>query len=325
MNISATAPGKVILCGEHAVVYRRPAIALPLPGVRATATISDAPAGSGVLWQAPDLGASWTAAEAAEPTDPADGPRQALAALFALTTRRLGLASDADLVVRLSSAIPIAGGLGSGAAIGAALVRALAAYAGAELPSAEVAALVWESERFFHGTPSGIDNTVVSYEQAIWYVRGAGEPPAPPLIEPLHVGASINLVVGDTGVRSPTRETVGRVREGWRGDRQRYESLFDAIAGTVYAARSYLAAGDAAALGRALDHNQSLLEQLGVSSPELDRLVAAARSAGAYGAKLSGGGGGGVMLALADAQGSERVVRALYQAGAVRVLTTSAP
>ena len=315
MIITASAPAKLILCGEHAVVYRRPAIALPLPDVRATATILDAPAGAGVEFEAPKLGTSWTAAETDQP----------LTALYRLTARRLGLRPEGDLLIRLDSAIPIAGGMGSGAAIGAALVRALAAYAGTQLPAAEIAALVWESERFFHGTPSGIDNTVVSYEQAIWYVRGAGEPPGPPVIEPLEVGAPISLVIGDTGVRAPTRATVGRVREGRRRDPQRFEALFDAIANTVVDVRGHLASGDSAALGRALDCNQVLLEQLGVSSPELERLIAAARRAGAFGAKLSGGGGGGVMLAPVDASRIGDVSRALYEAGAVRVLTTSAP
>jgi len=321
--VTASAPGKLILCGEHAVVYRRPAIALPLPDVRATVTISAAPAGSGVVFEAPDLQASWTASEAA--AEAADRPGRPLTVLYTLAARQLGLGTGGDLVIRLGSAIPIAGGLGSGAAIGAALVRALAAYAGAELSAAEIAGLVLESERFFHGTPSGIDNTVVSYEQAIWYVRGAGEPPGPAVLEPLAVRAPIDLVIGDTGVRSPTRATVGRVREGWLRDAQRFESLFDVIASTVYQARSHLAAGDVPSLGRALDRNQALLEELGVSSPELERLIVAARSAGAYGAKLSGGGGGGVMFALVDRVGRESVVQALYEAGAVRVLSTTAP
>lgn len=313
---SASAPGKVILCGEHAVVYGRPAIALPLLEVRASAWVEDAP-GAGLHLALPDLGEQWEVAPEARADE------HPLAFLTRRTLTMLG-APLAGLRITLRSAIPIAGGMGSGAALGAALVRALAAHLGQALTPAAIAALVYESERFFHGTPSGIDNTVVSYEQPIWFVRGDPDaaPPRPATIETLALGAPLRLVIGDTGVRAPTHLTVGGVRARWQRDPARYEALFTAIGAVSSAARDLLARGAVAQLGHLLDRNQELLEALGVSSPALERLIAAARAAGAYGAKLSGGGGGGIMLALVTEERQAQVCAALAAAGAARVLQT---
>jgi mevalonate kinase len=205
---TASAPGKVILCGEHAVVYGWPAIALPLSSVRATATVTNAAAGSGVTCDIPDSGERWVLADVSE---------QPLARLTALVFQRLGITAPPDLQIILRSTIPIASGMGSGAALGAALVKALAAHLGHTLTPAEVSGLVYEIERIYHGTPSGIDNTVVSYEQPIWFIRGNQN--RPPIMEPLRLGASFSLVIGDTGTRAPTRVMVGAVRELWQRER----------------------------------------------------------------------------------------------------------
>lgn len=310
---TASAPGKVILCGEHAVVYGQPAIALPLPDVRAQATIEAARPGSGITLKLADLGDSVPLAEAQ------DHP---LATLIRLTLAELGTSPLLDCSITLRSSIPIASGMGSGAALGAALVKALSAALGRALDPATVSRLVYESERFYHGTPSGIDNTVVSYEQAIWFRRGLGQNDTPPTIEPLHIGAPFALVIGDTGVRAPTHITVSGVRERRQQDRQRFDGLFGAIGQIVMEIREHLAAGDLLKLGAALSRNQDLLREIGVSSPELERLIAAALAAGALGAKLSGGGGGGIMLALVAANRQEIVARALLEAGATQVTQT---
>jgi mevalonate kinase len=353
----ASAPAKLILCGEHAVVYGRPAIAVPLAAIRATARVEPGPPGAGLRFDAPDLGRSWAASE--QPDDPLS--RLALDLIGRLTSatentehaegslprQPLTIAVPAvanDLLITIASDIPIASGMGSGAAIATAIVRALAAYTGVSLEPATIAALVYESERHFHGTPSGIDNTVVAYERAIWFVRArqdeggrtkdegqsAGEPlsssvfrPSSPTIEPLTIAAPLTLVVGDTGLRSATRLPVAAVRERWQAEPARYEALFDAIGAVARAVRAALAAGDAAELGDLFNRNQSLLEQIGVSSPELDRLVAAARAAGALGAKLSGAGWGGVMVALCRPADAPQVAAALRAAGAAGALITT--
>jgi len=306
----ASAPGKIILCGEHAVVYGRPAIAIPLTDVRARVSIIPGAPGSGVCFDAPDLGRRWLIASA--PHDP-------LSELTLAILRQSGVQHMPDIEISITSDIPIASGMGSGAAIATAIVRALASAFGRDLSAAEVSALVYESEQRFHGTPSGIDNTVIAYEQAIWFQR-RGEPPHQ--IEPLSIAAPFVLLIGDTGVRSATRLPVGEVRRRWERDQLRYEMLFDAVADVVHQVRRALAEGDRVALGPLLDRNQALLEEIGVSSPELERLIAAARSAGARGAKLSGGGWGGVMIALVEPETAQQVREALEAAGATRVLET---
>jgi mevalonate kinase len=308
VRISGTAPGKVILLGEHAVVYGRPAIVVPVWQTVATASVQAGPPGSGCILHAHDLGATIRLAAADD--------KEPLALVARLALAALGMADEPDWRIDLASTIPIAGGLGSGAAISTALVRAIFAAAGQEATPQEVSRLVYASERIYHGTPSGIDNTVVAYGAPIWFVRG--EPP-----QVFTPAAPCTLVIADSGIHSPTKETVGDVRAAWEAQPARYEALFDAVAALVHAARRALAAGDLPTLGLLMDENQDILAQLGVSSPPLERLIDAARRAGAWGAKLSGGGRGGNVTSLVAPEQAAAVEEALLAAGAVRVIVTT--
>jgi mevalonate kinase len=319
---SASAPAKLILCGEHAVVYGRPAIALPLAGIRAHVEVADGRPGSGIVVHARDLRRRWRVAD-----DPHGPLSQVITSVLEEVTRSPDhpITRSPDLRITITSAIPIASGMGSGAAVATALVRALAAHLGRQLAPAEISALVYASEQRFHGTPSGIDNTVVAYEQPIAFQRLNVQTfeRSNVSIEPIIIAAPFTLLIGDSGVRSATRLPVGEVRKRWQAEPERYEALFDQIAALVSQARAALAQGDTAALGALLSRNHALLQQLGVSSPELDALVAAAQSAGALGAKLSGAGWGGVILALAAPETRALVAAALEQAGAKRVIETA--
>jgi mevalonate kinase len=302
----ASAPGKAILLGEHAVVYGRPALAVPVTRVRATATVT--PSGGEGFWiELPDLGRRF-ALEAAPEEDP-------LAAAVRLVLARTGRAALPGGVLRIESTIPVAAGLGSGAAVCTAAVRALGAALGQALSHDEVSALVFETEKLLHGTPSGIDNTVVAHARPIYFVKGR-------LPVPCEVRRPILLLIGDTGLPSPTKLTVGAVRAAWEREPGRYSGLFDQIGALVDQARAALAGEGDQDLGPLLSANHVLLRELGVSGPELERLVEAALRAGAAGAKLSGGGRGGNMLALVT-DGTEATVRAaLLGAGATRVVGT---
>lgn len=307
--IIATAPGKIILFGEHAVVYGRPAIAVPVSQMRATATVARAEPGQGLKLALPDVG---EAVELARAT--ADHP---LAHVARLTLAAVGLEQPPDWLVTVRSQIPIASGLGSGAAVATALVRALSQAADHPLSASQVSALVFESEKLFHGTPSGIDNTVIAFERPVWFVRG--ERPLP-----FAIGRPFTIIIADTGIASPTRVTVAAVRQGWQADPARYEARFDAIATVVQAARQAIEQGNVADLGPLMDENHRLLQEIGVSCRELDRLWAAARSAGALGAKLSGAGRGGNLIALVppEVEISGRITAALKASGAASVITT---
>jgi mevalonate kinase len=141
-------------------------------------------------------------------------------------------------------------------------------------------------------------------------------------LQTLELPAPFTLVIADTGIPSPTSLAVGDVRRLWQAQRGFYNALFEAIGGLVRAARHALEHGQPELLGRLMDANHTLLQQLTVSSPELDRLAAAARKAGASGAKLSGGGRGGNMIALVDAHRAEAVSAALLDSGAVHTIIT---
>jgi mevalonate kinase len=305
-TVQASAPAKVILFGEHAVVYGEPAIAVPLSSLRASAVAAPAPAGSGLSMKVDDLGEHLVLKFGERPPD------HPLAHAALLCLDAVGVHS-ADLALTLRSQIPIASGLGSGAALTAALMRALSAALGKPLADETLNELVYEVERDFHGTPSGIDNTVVVYERALYFVRGQ----RPAL---LNVGRAFSLLVADTGVRSSTKAAVSGVRALVESAPAQAQPWIAAIGAISAQARHLIAMGDVASLGPLMIENHRLLQNLTVSSLELDRLVNAAMEGGALGAKLSGGGRGGNMIALC-ADGDEGGIReALQRAGAQRVI-----
>lgn len=309
-SFTSTAPGKIILFGEHAVVYGRPAIAAPVHQVQARAVVSAAPrrpAGE-VLIQAPDIGLESRLADL-----PDEHP---LACALNSVFIALGVARQPACTVRITSTIPVAAGMGSGAAVSVAILRALSAFLGSSLADERVSALAYEVEKLHHGTPSGIDNTVITYALPVYFVRG--QP-----VQTLRLPRPFTLVIGDTGVASPTAIAVGDVRRAWQADPSKSEVMFDQVGQIALAARAAIEAGQVEALGPLMDENQAVLEQMGVSSPELERLIRAARGAGALGAKLSGGGRGGNMIALATDDTASQIGRALLESGAANAITTT--
>jgi mevalonate kinase len=179
----------------------------------------------------------------------------------------------------------------------------------------EVNAFAYEIEKLHHGTPSGIDNTVVTYAKPVYFIKG--QP-----IETFKVGEPFTIVIADTGIPAPTKESVGDVRKLWEADQKHWERVFDEIADISFAARRVIEEGWIKMLGVLMDENQAWLQQMTVSSPELDHLVEAARRAGALGAKMSGGGRGGNMIALVQPEIAENVSLALKEAGAQNTIIT---
>ena len=303
----AYAPGKVILFGEHAVVYGCPAIAVPVTEVRAQACVEPGEAGQGVVVAAPDLGRRIAVQDAAD-----DDP---LARIVRLSLEAMKRERDPDLTVTVTSTVPIARGMGSGAAVSTAIVRALAKHYNHWLPSRLISDLVFETEVIHHGTPSGIDNTVVAFEKPICFVKDVGW-------EVFWVKTPFLLAIADTGIVSSTKEVVGDLRRRYEAEPARYDPIFKQIEEIVTAARSAIEQGQAEDLGQLMAANHALLQDLGVSSPELDCLVVSAREGGALGAKLSGGGWGGNMIALVTEETRGRVDMMLRLAGATRVIIT---
>jgi mevalonate kinase len=218
-------------------------------------------------------------------------------------------------VLTVRSDLPIGAGLGSGAAVSVAVVRALAAFLEHEITVKAISALTYEVEKIHHGTPSGIDNTVVAWERPVYFVKGN----AP---EVFTIGAPFHVLIADSGISGSTREAVAGVRQRWEQARELYEARFDQMGAIADAARQAIARGEQARLGKLLDENHVRLREIGVSIPVLDRLVTAAREAGALGAKLTGAGMGGNVIALAPEAQIESIRRALLRAGARRVWHT---
>lgn len=307
--ISASAPGKIILFGEHAVVYGRPAIAVPVLQVRAKAIVRANPrAQSGqVFIQAPDINLNTTLDDL-----PTTHP---IAAAIRAVTSTMHLQQPPACNLRITSTIPIAAGMGSGAAVTVAILRALSAFWGNPLNDEQVSGMAYEVEKIHHGTPSGIDNHVVTYAMPVYFRRGHP-------VETLGVPIAFEIVIGNTGISSPTAVAVGDVRKAWQSDPIKYNTWFDEVSAIVESAREAIEAGQIDSLGPLMDHNHALLQQMQVSSPELDRLVEAARAAGAPGAKLSGGGRGGNMIALVKDGNAQPIIKAIQTAGGTDVLVT---
>jgi len=304
---TASAAAKAILLGEHAVVYGRPAIAVPLSDLRARVQVKHGKR-NGIWVDARDLGVRFrlNQTELLEPVRPLVHAIQVALAALCVSP------AETSLEVIISSQIPIASGMGSGAAVSSAITRALALHFGRELEPSALSSLVYETELLLHGTPSGIDNTVICYEQPVYFSKASG-------MRLLLLPCPLTLVLADTGIRSSTRQAVGWVRDKWQQQRAYYESLFDRIAKVVAAGRTAIEKGALVDLGRALNENHRLLQKLGVSNSTLDTLVAAAQRAGAMGAKLSGAGLGGCMLALVEPEQAPKIAQVLRSEGAKRV------
>jgi mevalonate kinase len=303
---TASAPGKIILFGEHAVVYGRPALAIPVTQVHADVEVSDS-ARAGIWIHAPDVNL-----HAELNTLPSDHPLASVIHNFLFLFR---VTPFPNLEVNISSTIPVASGLGSGAAVTVALTRALSLFLARPIPDEEVNAFAYEIEKLHHGTPSGIDNTVITYAKPVYFIKGQA-------IGMFKVGAPFTIVIGDTGISAPTKESVGDVRKLWEADKPKWENVFDKVGEITEEARKNIESGKWELLGKLMDQNHNLLQEMTVSSPELDRLVSAARGAGALGAKLSGGGRGGNMIALVDVNLAESVAKSIREAGAQHIIVT---
>ncbi|RJP51304.1 MAG: mevalonate kinase [Anaerolineaceae bacterium] len=303
---TASAPGKIILFGEHAVVYGRPALAVPVTQIHADVDVT-ASSRPGIWIHAPDVNL-----HAELSSLPSDHPIASVLHNFFFA---FGISPVPSLDISITSTIPVASGLGSGAAVTVALMRALSSHLDKLMTDEQVNTFAYEIEKLHHGTPSGIDNTVVTYARPVYFIKG--QP-----IETFKVGAPFTLVIADTGISALTKESVSDVRKLWEADKVRWEKVFDEIGVIVRNAKEKIENGEWRALGALMDSNHALLQEMTVSSPELDSLVESARRSGASGAKLSGGGRGGNMIALVEKDKAAQVAEAILSAGARRTIIT---
>jgi hydroxymethylglutaryl-CoA reductase len=297
--------GKVILLGEHAVVYGRHAIACPIP-LTMRALVEDCDKGVQLL--IPRWGIEY---QLSKPPEQRRSFERAAGAIM----DQLGL-SDRGMRIEVFPDVPRGMGLGGSAALAVAIVRALNLHFRLGLSDEEVNELAFQSEKIAHGDPSGVDNTLATYGRPLVFRKGP-----PPLIELLNFKEPLSVVVGMTQSEGLTAKTVSNVREARERKPKLYEKIFDDIDQLVLQAISALQKHDIATLGELMNVCHGLLNALQVSTPELERLIGIARRAGAVGAKLTGGGGGGAMIALCDENAEE--VRAAMESQGFRAMTIS--
>jgi hydroxymethylglutaryl-CoA reductase len=297
--------GKVILLGEHAVVYGRPALALGLPGAMLLESCVPRP---GPI----RLRVSLAGTDRPDVSDVSDTSDSVLGEVLRILPRIAGDGvGGCDLRVR--SHIPFGAGLGSSAALSVLLVRALAEAKGIALSNTDVRSRAHELEKRFHGSPSGIDDTVATFGGLCLFKRGGWDGVPDGFADARAVtpealvlpDREIPLVIGDTGAARATREVVARVRRGWETDRSSAEAIFDRIGACVLSGASAALRSDLEGLAGAMRENHALLCELEVATPEIDRMVRLAVDAGAAAAKLTGAGGGGCVIALAPGREHE--------------------
>lgn len=291
-----TAAGKVILFGEHAVVYGRHALALPVPGA---------------------VGAGVERAGTLEVRVPAWGISRQIArdapggidAAIMLILRELGIGEAETFCISVDSRLPPGMGLGSSAAVAVAVTRALAHFMDLPLDDARTNAIAFACEKIAHGTPSGIDNTVSTYAEPMLF-RNTGSLD----ITRVEAPPDVPLVIACSSAPGLTSEMVAGVRERYRQVPARYEALFDEMDDLAVQGAALLAEGAYTDLGRLMNICHGLLNAIGISNPELEHMVAVARRYGAAGAKLTGAGGGGSIVAICP-DGVEKAATALQHAG----------
>ena len=294
----STACGKAILLGEHAVVYGRAALAAPIP-LAVDARVMDGR--DGVQLLIPRWGVE-------QRVPPADERPQGVAGVLATLLGELELGGQA-MTIEVFPHLPRAMGLGGSAALAVAVLRALDAHYTLNLTDADLNRLAFQCEKAAHGAASGVDNTVAVYGAPMLY-RNTGEPH----FERLAVARPAPMVVGVSGKESFTAATVAQVRAAWQREPARYEALFDQIEGLTLSAADALRGGELNELGELMNLCHGYLNALQLSTPELEEMVHLARANGATGAKLTGGGGGGSIIALCPTDG-EGVATAIRGAG----------
>jgi mevalonate kinase len=308
MAVEATAPGKAILFGEHSVVYRGPAIVIAID--KRARIVAESREDSRIYFDALDLGFSgYFEGTRYFPVRGKSWHGKRLRAILVTahrTMEHIGVHTGLDIKVR--SEIPVASGLGSSAAIFVSTAAAIGEVLGANLSLEEICNLALEGEKVVHGTPSGVDNSISTYGGALRYERDLGFDK----IEPL---GTFYFVLGNSKRRRSTKRLVLRVRSLYERHPKIIERVIETIAKTSDMGLDAMKKGDLPYLGELMNINHGLLAAIGVSITKLDSMVHASRVAGAYGAKLTGAGGGGCIIALTDSTHIDWINNAIRKCG----------
>ena len=294
-----TSHAKIILMGEHSVVYGQPAIALPLPSVQLSVTLSSRQDNQRIIKS-----------------------RYYHGSLENLPSSMIGIKKLIDTLsarfndqetgwdLKIESQLPAKRGMGSSAASAIAIIRAFFDYYDEPLDRTLLLQLADVEEQITHRSPSGLDAATVSSDKPLFYVKGR-------IGVPIEMNLDASLVIADTGKKGATKEAILAVKDELKNNNEKAEEHIKHLGELVNQTKDYLAQNDIVKLGDALNFAQTDLAALNVSDPSLDHLIHVARDNGALGAKLTGGGRGGCMIALMQtAMGARRLASILKENGA---------
>jgi mevalonate kinase len=298
--------GKVIVFGEHFVVFGIPAIASAIEKYTSAKVRKTDRKGIKIIDNRPG--------EQVYKNEKLKDQRESVDLIlkkFDINT------SNTGIEIILEGDLPGASGIGASAASCVAIARSLAGLFDRNLSDTEVNEIAFEGEKGYHGTPSGIDNTVSTFGSLIWFKKGE-----PNTIERINLEKPIEIVMADTGIVANTKAAVSSVRENMLKDRQKYDLIFKESTSLILQARDAFAKFDLSLVGKLLNKNHELLQGIGVSHSKLDEMVRISLDNGALGAKMTGGGLGGFMFALTPgAELQNNISKALRNTGAKIIKT----
>jgi len=298
--------GKAILFNEHFVVYGVPAIVSAIGNY----TVAKVETKKSPGWEIKDN----RKATPKYKEDKIDQQKDSIN--YMIKKMDLNL-NKKGVEINLEGNLYAASGIGASAASCVAIARALSEHFNLDLTDEEINNIAYEGEKGYHGTPSGIDNTASTFGGLIWFEKGENK-----VIDRIELQNPIEIVMGNTGKVANTTKAVEDVKKRKEGNSEKYEKIFDRAENIAYLAKDALIDEDYRELGKLMDENHKLLQQIEVSSRELDFLVKLSKDHGALGAKLTGGGLGGNMIALTPGKKlQEEVATAIEKEGFQTVKT----
>ena len=300
--------GKTILFGEHFVVHGVPGIASAVDSA-ADAEAKEAVKGINVTDER--IGAKGYA------------EKKKLQQLESI--ERMLKAMDMDpkkvaIDIWLGGNLPGFSGLGASAASSVAIARAIAEEFNLDLSDERINDIAYEAEKAYAGNPSGIDNTAATFGGLIWFKKNVSG--GSNTIEQLSIREPVEIVIGNTGIVANTKAMVAGVAERKEQNPKKYGAIFRQAEDLAHKGRKALETFDLRKVGSLMDENHRLLQEIDVSCKELDYLVDLARKRGAFGAKMTGGGGGGCMLALTPGKDLQEKVASAIENEGLEVLRT---